>query len=128
MRLLLDTCTFLWLALNPENVSTKVRDVFENRTNTLFFSAASAWEITIKHQLGRMGLPDPPNIYIPARAVIYDLEMIDIRMPHALLAGSLPLHHKDPFDRMLIAQAKIEELIVMTPDIAFAPYGVPLLW
>ena len=128
MRLLLDTCTFLWLALNPENVSTKVRDVFENRTNTLFFSAASAWEITIKHQLGRMGLPVPPNIYIPARAVIYDLEMIDIRMPHALLAGSLPLHHKDPFDRMLIAQAKIEELIVMTPDIAFAPYGVPLLW
>ncbi len=128
MRLLLDTCTFLWLGLSPENVSTKVRDAFENQANMLFFSTASAWEITIKHQLGRMGLPDPPDIYIPARAAIYDLQMIDIRMPHALLAGSLPIHHKDPFDRMLIAQAKIEELIVMTPDIAFAPYGAAVLW
>ena len=128
MRLLLDTCTFLWLALEPENVSIKVRAAFEDRTNEVFFSVASAWEIAIKYQLGRIGLPDSPDLYIPNRAAVFELAMMEIRTPHALFAGGLPLHHKDPFDRMLVAQAKIEGLTVMTPDVAFAPYGVPLLW
>jgi PIN domain nuclease of toxin-antitoxin system len=128
VRLLLDTCTFLWLSLEPGNVSSKVREAFENRTNDVFFSIASAWEISIKYQLGRIGLPESPDLYIPARAAIYQLTMIDIDMRHALFAGALPLHHKDPFDRMLVAQAQIEGLTVMTPDTAFAPYGVSLFW
>jgi PIN domain nuclease of toxin-antitoxin system len=128
LRLLLDTCTFLWLTASPERVPADVRESFQDARNTVHFSVASAWEISIKHKLGQLRLPDRPERYLSDRIARYNLTTIDVGLPHAIRAGALPFHHKDPFDRMLIAQAALENLTIATPDPAFAPYGVPLIW
>ncbi len=128
MDILLDTCTFLWLENNSPRVPPSIRLAAEDKRNRIWFSASSAWEIAIKFKLGQIVLPDPPERYIPARIASSSLRVIDIGLSASIRAGSLPLHHKDPFDRMLIAQAEIEGLTIATPDHAFAPYGVPLLW
>ena len=128
MKLLLDTCTFLWLTLDPDKLPDRVRESYRNEGNDIFFSVVSIWEIAIKHRLGKARLPDDPERYVPLRIASYGLNVVDIKTPHGLRAGALPLHHKDPFDRMIIAQAELEDLVVMTPDEAFRPYGVPLLW
>jgi PIN domain nuclease of toxin-antitoxin system len=103
-------------------------DAFQKPENEIFFSASSAWEIAIKYKGGRLDLPDLPEKFIPRRLLSYRLRMLDIGLQHVLSAGALPLHHHDPFDRLLIAQAKIEKLTIATPDKAFDAYGVPLLW
>lgn len=105
-----------------------IRDIFQVPQNPVYFSVASAWEISIKYKLGQVRLPDPPDRYVPDRIARYNLVAIDISLSHAIRAGALQLHHKDPFDRMLIAQAEIEGLTIATPDSAFSPYGVPLIW
>jgi PIN domain nuclease of toxin-antitoxin system len=101
---------------------------FQQPENEICFSASSAWEIAIKYKVGRLDLPEAPEKFISKRVLSYRLRMLDIGLKHVLLAGALPLHHHDPFDRLLIAQAKIEELAIVTPDKAFNAYGVPLLW
>jgi PIN domain nuclease of toxin-antitoxin system len=128
LRLLLDTCAFLWLGSSPNKIPLKVRAILKNEQAGLYFSIASAWEIAIKSRRGQLRLPDDPQQFVSDRISFYRLNSLDITLPHAIRAGSLPLHHKDPFDRMLIAQAVIEGLAIVTPDSAFAPYDVPLFW
>lgn len=128
MRILLDTCAFLWLSSNSRHATATIRNAFQDPSNLLYLSVSSAWEIAIKHQTGQLALPTPPDQYVPDRVARYRLMLVEVGLVHALRAGSLPLHHKDPFDRMLIAQAEIEGLTIATPDRAFSPYGVPLLW
>ncbi|HLG88050.1 MAG TPA: type II toxin-antitoxin system VapC family toxin [Alphaproteobacteria bacterium] len=128
MRLLLDTCTFLWLTIEPKRVPKRVTEVFRDGETAAFLSIASAWEIAIKHKLGRLDLPLPPSRYIPERIAQYGLDVLDIRLPHVTEAGSLPLYHNDPFDRLLIAQAGCEGLTVATPDPSFGPYDVRTMW
>ena len=89
---------------------------------------SSAWEIAIKHKLGQIDLSEVPQHYIQTRMTTYDLQLVDVSLVHAIRAGSLPIHHKDPFDRMIIAQAQVEGLAVATPDKAFAPYDVDIFW
>ncbi len=91
-------------------------------------SVGSVWEIAIKHGLGRLDLPEPPDRYLPDRMAYYQIEGLDIGLQHVVMAGALPSHHNDPFDRLLIAQAIIEDLTILTPDRAFAPYGVKVMW
>ena len=128
MRLLLDTCAFLWLDGNPDRLPVKVRQAYQSSQNSVYLSVASAWEISIKSKLRQLTLPDQADRYVADCIAAYGLLVVDIGLEHALHAGNLDLHHKDPFDRMLIAQAEVEGLIIATPDPAFAPYGVPLLW
>jgi PIN domain nuclease of toxin-antitoxin system len=97
-------------------------------SNLIYFSVGSAWEISIKHNLGQIDLPHAPNKYIPANLARYKLILIDAKLEHTIRAGGLPIHHKDPFDRLLIAQAQIEALTIATPDRAFAAYDVERLW
>ena len=124
MRVLLDTQCWLWMALAPDRFSSRSRRLVEDRQNLLYLSAASAWEIAIKHGLGKLRLPEDPETYVPARMAALAVLPLAIDTPHALRAAALPPHHRDPFDRLLIAQAQIEDLPLLTADSALAVYDV----
>ncbi len=111
-----------------ERLSEPSRELLRDAENELFFSAASAWEIAIKAAAGKLRLPQPPAAYVSERIAEDQLIVLSIQLAHALAAGELPRHHHDPFDRLLIAQAQIEKLTLLTADRQLAPYDVPILW
>lgn len=127
MRLLLDTHAFLWAAGEPSKLSRKARSAIEDATNDVFVSAAVAWEIAVKHALGKLSLPLNPETYVPARLVLLGFTALSISIDHALAAGRLPQHHRDPFDRIMIAQAQIEGLTLVTHDPVVSRYRVKTL-
>lgn len=124
MRILLDTQCWLWMALAPHRFSASARALVETMDHELYLSAASAWEIAIKHALGKLRLPEPPARYVPSRLDALRTEALAIEHSHALHVAALPPHHRDPFDRLLIAQAQVEDLPIMTADPLFARYEV----
>lgn len=128
MRVLLDTQCWLWMLAAPERFSADGMKVVGTAENELFVSAASAWEITIKYSLGKLRLPSRPAELIPNWMAESRALPLPIEHGHALHIGNLPPHHRDPFDRMLIAQAQIERLPILTSDRQFAAYDVELLW
>ena len=122
-RLLLDTHVFLWWRAEPSRLSSKVRSSIAT-ADVVFVSVASAWEAAIKTSLGRLELPDT----IEAGVLASGFEKLLITFSHAEHAGGLPPHHRDPFDRMLVAQAQAEGLTLVTHDRLLEPYGVEILW
>jgi PIN domain nuclease of toxin-antitoxin system len=112
----------------PQRLSQQARALLQDPGNQIFLSAASSWEIAIKYALGKLPLPLPPVEYVPSRMETSGTSPLPIQHSHALHAGSLPLHHADPFDRLLIAQAQLEELEILTADRQFEAYQVNLLW
>ena len=127
MRVLLDTQVWLWMLSAPERLSKKARALVVSQDNELLLSAASAWEIAIKHAIGKLQLPEPPEEYIPPLMIQTAITPLAVNHRHALRVASLPTHHRDPFDRLLIAQAQIEELPILTADRAFRLYDVRVL-
>ena len=127
MQILLDTHVWLWTLAAPERLRTSAREALADRENTLFLSAASAWEIAIKYALGKLPLPEPPALFIPPRLLRDNVRPLPIALQHALHVASLPPHHRDPFDRLLIAQAQLEELTLFTADPALEAYDVDLM-
>ena len=123
MRLLLDTHVLLWATATPEQLSERLRHALAVPSNTVFVSAASVWEIAIKRALGRIVFPLEELDSVLARAGFEELSMT---AAHAVAAGGLPRHHADPFDRMLIAQAQVEDLTLVSEDAAFGAYDVRL--
>ena len=123
MRLLLDTHALLWWLEDSPELSADARERIADGSNEVAVSAASAWEMAIKQAAGRLRVPDDLGDALEAS----HLMPLPITLEHAFRAGSLPPHHQDPFDRMLIAQALIEGLTIVTRDARFEPYGVPLL-
>lgn len=129
MNALLDTHVWLWWYANPEYLGVKTLALFSRPETEIFLSVASAWEIAIKYNLGKLRLDHPPQETLPRETARDNISSLPIAMPHALRAGSLPLHHQDPFDRMIIAQAQIEELLLVTADPAMKLYdGFHLQW
>jgi PIN domain nuclease of toxin-antitoxin system len=128
MKLLIDTCTFLWIARESPRLSKTAAAMYLNRDNQLYLSAASAWEIGIKHASGRLPLPQRPDIFIPQIRDASDMASLDVDEESALHAGKLPGLHADPFDRMLIAQAIIHGMTILTPDPQIEQYAVRTLW
>lgn len=128
MKLLLDTHVFLWAVLEPHRLSAKVRRLLEDATTSTVVSAASAWEIATKFRLGK--LPGVAAVVADYAAATNGLQAqsLAIRDSHALLAGSLSIAHRDPFDRLLVAQAEIERLTLVSKDRALRQFGVKLLW
>jgi len=124
MRILLDTQCWLWMSLSPERFSPRARALVEAREHVLYLSAASAWEIAIKHALGKLRLPEPPLKYVPARVAALGVQPLAIEHQHALQVATLPAHHRDPFDRLLVAQAQVDDLPILTADPLFAAYHV----
>jgi len=128
MKALLDTHVFLWWVLDDERLTPFVRDFVADGNNELFLSSASCWEMMIKAKLGRLAFPEPPEKYIPAQMNRNNLTGLPVQIVHALHIHRLPEHHKDPFDRMLIAQAQVERMPIITNDSLFADYDVKILW
>jgi len=126
VRLLLDTHVFLWLLAEPERLGGHISSL-EDPGNQLLFSAASSWEIVIKVQLGRLSLPDDPERYVPARMRAIGADPLPVQHTHALAVGELPPLHRDPFDRLLVAQARELRLRIVTADAQIARYEVETL-
>jgi PIN domain nuclease of toxin-antitoxin system len=124
VRILLDTQCWLWMSLSPERFSGRARRLVEDRANVLYLSAASAWEIAIKHALGKLRLPEPPVRFVPARVAALGVQPLAIEHQHALHAATLPPHHRDPFDRLLVAQAQLDDLAILTGDPRIGAYDV----
>lgn len=127
MRLLVDTQCFLWMTAAPARFRAPVRQLLSARSTTLYLSAASAWELAIKHALGKLRLPDVPSAYVEDRVKRTRTTPLPITLGHALRVADLPPHHRDPFDRLLIAQAQIERLAILTADRQMAAYDVEIV-
>jgi len=128
MNLLLDTHTFLWWITDASELSTKARELISNGSNKLFWSAASSWEVAIKYSLGRLPLPEAPEKLLLEELAKNRIESLPISDLHALRAGQLPRHHRDPFDRMLVAQAQMESLVLLSNDSLCSLYTVEVIW
>lgn len=128
MRYLLDTGVWLWSLTRPERLGDEAIQLLASlpEEDKLFLSAASAWEISIKFHIGKLPLPEPPALYVPSR--LQGVTPLAITYMHALAAGELPFHHSDPFDRLLIAQARLEGMTILTADRKFTKYDAPVLW
>ncbi len=109
-----------------ERFSAETAALLENPANDLLLSAASSWEIAIKHFLGKLTLPAPPAKYVPEQIARTGVRPLPVEHSHALRVAELPSHHRDPFDRLLVAQAELEGATLLTADRQFAPYGIPI--
>jgi PIN domain nuclease of toxin-antitoxin system len=127
MKALLDTHVWLWWGSAPERLKSKARALIGDRANELYLSSASVWEIMIKAKLGKLELPEPAAVFITSRVARDSLLSLDITQTHAIRAGDLPPYHRDPFDRMIIAQAMIEDIPILTADRRFKQYDVKIL-
>ncbi len=129
MKFLLDTQCFLWWFAQPERLNEEAIAQIADESNQLWFSVASIWEIGIKVGLGKLPLPEPIDSYISTRMMQLGVQYLEITASHALGAAALPLHHRDPFDRMLIAQSQIEQMTLVSADSMFKQYSkISLLW
>lgn len=128
MRILLDTCTFLWILGDSPQLSVRAREAFAAAESEVYLSAASAWEIAVKHRLGRLPLPEAPELFVPAQRKAHGIEPLPVDEESALHVALLPDLHRDPFDRMLVAQAMLHGLALLTPDDALRRYAVRTLW
>ena len=128
MKLLLDTCTFLWWSLGSPRVSRELRRIVADPANEVHVSAATAWEIAVKHGLGKLELPAPPDVFVPTRRQSYDFNTLPIDEASTLKLRRLPSLHQDPFDRLLICQAIEHSMTLVTPDRLITQYPVRVLW
>jgi PIN domain nuclease of toxin-antitoxin system len=130
MKLLLDTHAFLWM-INDDYAYLRGKNatqLFLDENNTLFLSLASVWEMAIKVKLGKLDLKQPLVDFIPEQLAINDIQLLDIQLPHVLKTMELPFHHRDPFDRLIIAQAQAEEMTLLSVDNIFIAYDIKLIW
>lgn len=127
MRVLLDTHVWLWMLTEPERLGEHCRSIVSSIDNEALLSAVSSWEISIKWALGRLPLPEPPDTFLPERLASSGVTPMPITHLHALGVSRLDPHHRDPFDRMLVAQARAEDVAIVTSDTAFVAYEVDLV-
>jgi len=128
VRLLLDTHAFLWLNAGDAALSVRARKAIEDARNDRFLSVASLWEIAIKVSLKKLAIEVELAELVQGGAIENGIVLVDVAPRHALGVVRLPFHHRDPFDRMLVAQAKAEQLVLVSRDAAFDAYGVKRLW
>jgi len=127
VRVLLDTQAWLWMLAAPERLAPATRKLLTRSDNELLLSAASAWEIGIKHGLGKLRLPDAPERAVPELMARTGVVPLPVLHRHALRVATLPPKHRDPFDRLLVAQAQIEDLPILTPDRSLRLYDVKVI-
>lgn len=128
MKILLDTHTFLWAITNNAQLSVRVAQEIVTPNNEVFVSVASSWEISIKYSLGKLNLPQTPDQYLAAQRLKAGFELLLIDEPEVCQVHRLPTIHRDPFDRLLVAQASCYGMLLATNDPIFAQYPVRTLW
>jgi PIN domain nuclease of toxin-antitoxin system len=127
MKLLLDTHTFLWFIADNPRLSKQAKALLESDAE-LLLSIASLWEIAIKISIGRLALAEPYETFIPEQLVLNDIAILPIEFKHLNIVSTLPFHHRDPFDRLLIAQAMDEQWPVVSADATFDAYSIERRW
>jgi PIN domain nuclease of toxin-antitoxin system len=128
MKVLLDTQAFLWLVLDQPALSKQAKKIFLNTDNQLFLSIASMWEIAIKTSIGKLHIHQPIERFIPSQLQENGITQLDINFRHVAKVATLPFHHRDPFDRLIISQAMEEKWPILSIDTAFDNYPVKRLW
>jgi PIN domain nuclease of toxin-antitoxin system len=128
MKVLLDTCTFLWVLFEPAQLSSAARASVIDPGNEVYLSSVSAWEICVKHGLGKLALPAPPEVLVPEQREAHGISSLPLDERAALFIGRLPALHRDPFDRMLTSQALCNAMTIVTPDPLIGRYPVNTLW
>lgn len=128
MNLLLDTHSFIWFVEDHPSLSANARGLIAESTNTVFLSIISVWEMAIKVSLDKLHLSQPFEQFIPNQLLRNDITLHDIAISHTLRVATLPFHHRDPFDRLLIAQSLVEGIPLISADTIFDAYGVNRLW
>ena len=129
MQVLLDTHAFLWwTSEGGRQLSDRARDLLIDSSTDAMVSVATAWEIAIKTAAGRLEIEGDPERWVPDRIHRYGFSALPVALPHALRAGALPAIHRDPFDRLLVAQAQVEGIPIVTSDPAIARYDVDVIW
>ncbi len=128
MRVLLDTHTFLWFILDDPQLSASARKLIEDPANDVEVSPASYWEIAIKIGKGKYALPEPYETFMERQIATNDFHILHILPKHTSVLTTLPPHHNDPFDRLLVAQATVEAIPIVSVDVALDAYGVTRLW
>lgn len=128
MRALLDTHVFLWWATDDPKLSPRAHEFILNPDNDLSFSVVSGWEIMLKARAGRLPIPGDVAKFVATRIGRYELEVLDLQLAHLTRLYSLPSHHRDPFDLLLVAQAQVESLPIVTADAQIAKYDVEVIW
>jgi len=128
MKLLLDTHTLLWFIAGNASLSESARTLIEDVSNEKFVSIASIWETAIKVSIGKMSLSAPFDVLFPHQLNINGFDLLPIKIEHASVITTLPFHHRDPFDRLLIAQAIEEKISLVSADSVFDDYGITRLW
>lgn len=128
MRILLDTCTFPWIVADAPELTPKARSLFLDSKNDVFLSPVSVWEIAIKWKLGKLPLPESPERFVTRQRRAHGVATLALHERAAVHLAKLPNAHRDLFDRMLVCQAIVGDLTIMTPDTAFRDYPVPTLW
>ena len=128
MRLLLDTHTFLWWINNDSSLSEPARIAVSSQVNECYLSLASCWELAIKTSIGKLQLTKTVDRFIPEELAANDFQLLSIDFRHVAKVETLPFHHRDPFDRLLVAQALIEKMIIISADAVLSEYGIKRLW
>ena len=127
MRILLDTQCWLWMVAASNRLDQATRELLLDEGNDLLLSAASSWEISIKYALGKLPLPSPPDEYVPSRMIATGVRGLPVEHRHALWVSRLPPHHRDPFDRLLVAQAQLDNLTLLTADSQLGSYEIAMI-
>jgi PIN domain nuclease of toxin-antitoxin system len=128
MRCLLDTHAFLWFAAGDPNLGKDAQRAIVDPTNQIFISIVTPWEIAIRVSIGKLILNEPFATYIPREVALNNFRVVPISIDHTTVVATLPFHHRDPFDRLLIAQAIVERMPVLSVDPSFDVYGVTRVW
>jgi PIN domain nuclease of toxin-antitoxin system len=128
MRLLLDTHTFLWFVENSPSLSTNALTYIKDVSNEVYVSIASIWELAIKISVGKLQIAQPLEVFVPSQLSLNKMSALQITLDAAALVATLPLHHRDPFDRLLIAQALTTQMPIVSKDEALDAYGITRLW
>ena len=128
MKYLLDTAVWLWSLKSPELIGEQGREILADGQEEIYLSAITSWEISIKMRLGRLNFDAPPPQHVPRFMAKQNLRSLSVTHSHAAKVYDLPIYHSDPFDRMLIAQALVEDMVILTSDRSFRKYPAELLW
>ena len=128
MKLLLDTHAFLWFVWKHARLSAAAQALILDPKNILFFSMASCWEIAVKVSISKLALAEPYAVFMPREIAANRLLLLPVEMAHVSAVATLPLHHRDPFDRLLITQSLVEGMPLVSADPLFDRYGVTRLW
>lgn len=128
MRLLLDTHAFLWFILDEPQLSAKADALISDPINEIEVSPASFWEIAIKISIGKYSLPEPFQVFMEREITVNNFRILHIEPKHAAAVSTMPFHHRDPFDRLIVAQATVEQVAIVSGDAALDVYGITRLW